>query len=158
MKDFGHLVRMALVFVAGVLLFVVARAALVPSSFGKYGHYRGDSIQENAARPVKFAGQNACSDCHGDVLTKKTAGKHTTVRCEACHGALATHADDPSIAPKKLVAMELCVTCHEMNRSRPKSFPQVASAAHSEGIACDTCHDPHSPFLAAEKEAKGKKP
>lgn len=148
-RDSGHLFRLAAVFVVGLLLFLVIRAALVPKSFGKYGHYRGNAIAEIAARPVDFAGHEACESCHTDVLDKKKHGKHAHVNCEACHGPLARHADDPaSVQPPKLDPAALCVRCHEANAAKPKSFPQVASAAHSTGLPCDSCHQPHSPAIS----------
>ncbi len=67
-KDAGHLFRLAAVFVIGILAFLGIRAVLVPKSFGQYGHYRGDALAEIAARPVSFAGHQACEDCHTDVL------------------------------------------------------------------------------------------
>jgi hypothetical protein len=72
------------------------------------------------------------------------------VNCEACHGPLAKHADDPSsVKPAKLDTAVLCARCHEANAAKPKSFPQVASADHSTGLPCDTCHQPHSPVIGA---------
>ena len=50
-KDAGHLLRLAVVFLVGIILFLVARGFLVPRSFGQYGHYRGNAIAEIAARP-----------------------------------------------------------------------------------------------------------
>jgi hypothetical protein len=83
------------------------------------------------------------------VLDKKKDGKHAHVNCEACHGPLAMHADDPgSVKPNKLDTAILCARCHEANAAKPKGFPQVASAEHSTGVACDTCHHPHSPALS----------
>jgi hypothetical protein len=41
----------------------------------------------------------------------------------------------------------LCARCHEANSAKPKSFPQVATAEHSAGLACQTCHKPHSPKI-----------
>jgi len=149
-RDAGHLFRLLGVFVAGVLLFLVIRAFLVPKSFGEYGHYRGAAL-EIAARPINFAGHEACETCHADVLDKKKGGKHAHVNCEACHGPLAKHADDPgSVTPAKLDTAVLCVRCHEANAAKPKSFPQVVSADHSNGLPCDTCHQPHSPAITAE--------
>jgi hypothetical protein len=148
-KDAGHLFRLAAVFLVGTLAFLAMRVFLVPKSFGQYGHYRGDAIAEMAARPVKFAGHQACEDCHADVLEKKKGGRHARVNCEACHGPLAEHAHDPSVQPVKLDTAVLCVRCHEANIAKPKGFPQVASADHSTGLACDTCHQPHSPAITA---------
>jgi hypothetical protein len=148
-KDAGHLFRLAAVFLVGTLAFLAMRVFLVPKSFGQYGHYRGDAIAEMAARPVHFAGHQACEDCHADVLEKKKGGRHARVNCEACHGPLAKHADDPSVQPAKLDPAVLCVRCHEANAAKPKGFPQVASADHSTGLPCDTCHQPHTPAITA---------
>jgi len=149
-KDAGHLFRLAGVFVVGILLFLLIRGFLVPKSFGQYGHYRGNAVSELSARPVNFAGHQTCEACHADVLEKKKDGKHAHVNCEACHGPLAGHADDPTSAkPAKLDTALLCPRCHEANAAKPKGFPQVASADHSTGLPCDTCHQPHSPAISS---------
>ena len=75
-KDTEHLWRVALVFAAGIIVFVLVRAVLVPRSFGEYGHYRGNAIAEIAAKPVVFAGHQVCETCHSDVLAVKKDGKH----------------------------------------------------------------------------------
>jgi len=146
-KDAEHLLRVALVFAVGILAFVIVRAVLVPRSFGEYGHYRGNSIAEIAAQPVVFAGHQACEDCHSDIVALKNKGKHVGVNCEACHGALAKHTEDPgSPQPPKLDTAILCVRCHQVNGARPKSFPQVVAEEHSSGLPCETCHQPHDPL------------
>jgi protein-arginine kinase activator protein McsA len=62
------------------------------------------------------------------------------------------------VQPAKLDTAVLCVRCHEANIAKPKGFPQVASADHSNGMPCDTCHQPHSPAIdtgdATEQTAK----
>lgn len=148
-KDAGHLFRLAALFAIAVLAFLVIRGFLVPRSFGEYGHYRGDALADLAARPVNYAGHETCETCHADVLEKKKDGRHARVNCEACHGPQAKHADDPgSIKPAKLDTAVLCLRCHSMNAAKPVKFPQV-SADHSGGLACDACHQPHSPALSA---------
>jgi hypothetical protein len=152
--DFGHLFRLAAVFVVGLTLFVVLRAFMVPRSFGQFGHYRGDAIHEIADKPVVYAGHESCETCHAGVLDIKSKGKHLHVACESCHGALAAHADDPgSVQPEKLDTAVLCARCHEANSAKPKWFPQVVSADHSAGLACNTCHQPHSPALQSESKS-----
>ncbi len=149
-KDAGHLFRVAAVFLLGMAVFLGVRGFLVPKSFGQYGHYRGNALREMAARPINYAGHQACESCHADVLDKKKDGRHAHVNCEACHGPLANHADDPtSVQPAKLDTAVLCARCHEANAAKPKSFPQVATADHSTGLPCDTCHQPHSPAIVA---------
>src|SRR5436305_7916924 len=94
-KDTEHLIRVVAVIAMALIVFVVLRAAVVPKSFGQYGHYRGDAIAETAARPIAHAGHDVCEVCHTDVVDQKKLGKHVVVACEACHGAQAKHADDP---------------------------------------------------------------
>lgn len=145
MKGAEHLIRIAGVFLLGTLTLLGIRAYLVPKSFGQYGHYRADSIGDVAALPIKHAGHQACEACHGDVLEVKIKGKHAGVNCEACHGPLAKHAEDPSIVPVKPDPKILCAQCHEKSAAKPKWFPQVVTAEHSNGLACDVCHTPHDP-------------
>lgn len=150
-KDAEHLLRLALVFAVGAIVFVVLRAILVPKSFGEYGHYRGDAIAQIASQPVKFAGHQTCEGCHADEAGMKSKGVHVSVTCEACHGALANHADDPTgVQPPKLDTSVLCVRCHEVNGARPKTFPQITAKDHNAGLSCETCHQPHSPKIQAE--------
>jgi len=149
-KDAGHLFRFAGLFVIAFIVFLVIRGYVVPKTFGKYGHYRAAAIGEIAAHPIKYAGHQACESCHTDIVTVKQKGMHAHVNCEACHGALAAHANDPtSVQPAKLDTATLCVRCHSASAARPKDFPQVDAAEHSNGVPCETCHNPHSPAIDA---------
>ena len=149
-KDAGHLFRFAFLFVIAFAVFLVVRHFVVPKTFGEYGHYRGAAIGEIAARPLHYAGHDTCETCHADVAEAKKAGKHAGVNCEACHGPLANHAADPSIQPAHLDTAVLCIRCHAASAAKPKDFPQVDAQQHSGGLACETCHKPHSPAIAAE--------
>ena len=150
-KDKEHLVRVAGLFAAGIVLFVVARAILVPKGFGDYGHYRAGALADVAARPVAYAGRAACLECHTEEGDRWKGGKHKGVGCEACHGALAKHAADPSaLKPAKPDAKTLCLGCHLANVAKPGTFPQIDPKSHMEGAACLTCHDQHAP----DKEPK----
>lgn len=154
-RESEHLYRLALAFVAGLTLFLIARSFLVPRSFGQYGHFRGDALSEIRLQPVKFGGHQSCETCHPDVAELKSKGKHVAVNCESCHGALAAHADDPgTIVPPKLDTAVLCSTCHEANSAKPKWFKQVVSADHSAGLPCATCHQPHTPDIGAGAASK----
>ncbi len=105
---------------------------------------------EIAAHPIHFAGHQACETCHVDVQDVKKNGKHAHVNCEACHGPLAKHAEDPaSVTPTKPDTATLCVRCHAASVARPKNFPQVQAEEHSTGLPCETCHQPHSPAMTA---------
>jgi hypothetical protein len=121
---------------------------VVPVGFGRYGHYRAGALDDVRARPISFAGHEACETCHDEQAQKKAQGKHAQVACEACHGPLAQHADDPAAhVPKLPEVAKLCRQCHEQDAAKPKNFPQVATAEHSGGAACNDCHKPHNPQL-----------
>jgi hypothetical protein len=147
LRDAEHLFRFAGLFVVALLVFLLIRVYVVPRSFGQYGHYRGAAIGEIAARPIRFAGHKTCETCHTDQAAAKQGGKHAHVNCEACHGALAGHADDPaSVVPAKPATADLCIRCHAVSAAKPKGFPQIA-ADHSSGVPCETCHQPHNPAI-----------
>jgi Cytochrome c554 and c-prime len=150
-KDKEHLVRMAALFAAGVVVFLILQAVLVPKGFGVYGHYRAGALADNRVRVPRFAGRTACIECHTDERDAWKGGKHAGVACEACHGALAKHAEDPSSS--KVVKPDpktICFTCHLTNVAKPKKFPQMDPKNHFDGGACNSCHAPHAP----DKEPK----
>lgn len=154
-----HLVRMAGLFAAGIVAFVAARSYFVPKGFGKLGHYRPGALEDNMKRPVSLAGQAACVECHTDVEPVRKGSKHARIRCEACHGALATHVNgggDPK--PARPNPKTLCLTCHTANVAKPKGFPQIEPKDHGDGALCTECHHHHapekSPEKSPEKEAK----
>ena len=95
-RDVEHLVRLALLFLAGIVVFLAARTFLIPPGFGELGHYRTGALADNVAQPLRYAGRAACTDCHEDDATTLAGGAHTAVGCESCHGPLAAHAADPA--------------------------------------------------------------
>ncbi|MGB2628336.1 MAG: multiheme c-type cytochrome [Candidatus Acidiferrum sp.] len=149
-KDLAHLLRLAAVFLAGLVIFIAVRAAIIPKSFGEYGPYRGAALKTAMSRPIHYAGHEACEGCHPDVLEIKSKGVHAHVNCESCHGALAAHADDPTaLKPVLPDVAKLCIRCHTQNIAKPGGFPQVDAKEHSGGQPCNTCHLPHSPALGS---------
>ena len=148
-KDSQHLIRAAALFVAGILVFLIVRAILVPADFGKLGHYRAGALDDAMTRPLVYAGRNACEGCHSDVVEMRKGSKHNTVNCEACHGTLEAHASDPgSVKPVKPNPATLCPVCHLKNVGKPQGFPQIDVKEHSGGDSCETCHKPHHPEIS----------
>jgi hypothetical protein len=137
--------RLVLVFAVAVVGLLVVRRRLIPETFGAVGHYRGAAVAAIAARPVKYAGYQACETCHQELAAKRLSGNHRGVGCETCHGPAAAHVEDIAIKPQVPDTREFCVTCHAYNPSRPTGFPQIDPAAHNYPQACRDCHDPHAP-------------
>jgi len=147
-RNAGHLIRPALVLLAGLAVFLLIRVVIVPKDFGKYGHYRAGALESISARPVAYAGHEQCLQCHDQEGKVRGGGKHANVACEACHGPLAKHADDPTAnVPKLPDVADLCRRCHEKDAAKPKDFHQVDTVAHSQGMLCNSCHQPHNPQL-----------
>ena len=81
-----QLTRLTLAFAIFISLFLFLRHFLVPDTFGQYGHYRGASLDDNAASEIHYAGQQACLDCHQDIEDLKIQDVHSDIHCETCHG------------------------------------------------------------------------
>ncbi|MEI6575245.1 MAG: cytochrome c3 family protein [Bacteroidota bacterium] len=139
-----HVVALA-VFIA---LFLLVRSYLVPASFGKYGHYRGDALAENAARIPKYSGQDSCSDCHSKIVDAKALDVHAGLACETCHGPGDIHVHKARNTPMpKVGTRNFCGICHEKNKAKRKeNIPQLAMAKHYPEKNCIDCHNPHAPW------------
>jgi hypothetical protein len=156
-----HVWRAVLIILILFIIFITVRQFLIPASFGLKGHYRYDSINEYEAYPVIHGDASSCNSCHKDIYLEKIKGRHATVSCEVCHGALTYHVKDG----KKINLMPiqksytLCVKCHQKLDSRPTEFPQIIITKHledmgaigpnsnkeiAEGI-CIGCHSAHEP-------------
>ena len=150
-----HLFRAAGLLLGALFIFFVVRALLVPGSFGQYGHFRGDNLAEQAAKPMIHGSPVSCADCHDELFQIKMAGKHAAVPCQDCHAPLAHHIKDDGIEPMPIhKSYTLCIRCHLKIESRPKNFPQIDLHEHlakanlttdDEGV-CFTCHKPHDPL------------
>lgn len=140
-----HIRRLLLVIVTtGVALFA-AKLLLTDTSFGRFGHYRADSVPEIASQSVRLKSIAYCQQCHAGRVNFWKQGVHHTVKCEVCHGLAAGHPENrPMPLPKQTVS--LCGSCHEALPARPAtSIKQVVIKEHMGEQACIECHNPHAP-------------
>ena len=146
LKDKEHLVRAGLLLAAGLSAFLVVRSVAVPRHYGVYGPFRPGALEDNAARPVSFAGHAACEECHTDVVEARHGSKHEQIHCEICHGPAAAHAADPASAKPVLPdGRAVCINCHAANIARPAWFPQIDVESHAGEEKCTSCHNHHHP-------------
>ena len=147
-RHYDHVLRVAAVFGVGFVAFLLVRSMLIPSDFGVYGFFRAGALTDVRARPVSYAGEAACVDCHNTVADERRPSKHVQVHCEACHGPLAKHAaGEMDTPPAKPDSRLLCPTCHTKSVGKPVGFPQVVVADHAGDAECTACHKPHSPKI-----------
>lgn len=132
--------------VATVFLGVGAFAAA--SFYSEYGAVKNEpNARDWAGLTPQYAGQAACTSCHGREAGIQDASIHRDVSCEACHGPQAAHSSSEAAASKILPDKpnaDICVTCHGLVAGRPATFPQIDQAEHYSGDQCVRCHDPHS--------------
>lgn len=147
-RDVEHLFRLAAIFAFGVLSFLIFKAEMRPADFGRDGHYRPASVDDIAARPISYAGQTACAECHTDTVETRALARHKSVACESCHGPLAKHADGTDEAkPVRPDGKTLCARCHAAKTGKPKRYPIVDIKEHAGDESCLTCHKPHDPRI-----------
>lgn len=141
-----HLVRAVILLAVAIVAFLSLREALTPVSFGQFDLFHREDTRRWTSQPLVFSHTSRCNDCHSSVYARWEQSVHRGVSCENCHGPGIDHIETGS----KLTVnrnSELCQVCHEKLASRPAGFPQVASAVHSPGVSCISCHNPHSPSL-----------
>lgn len=143
-----QLTRLTIAFAIFISLFLLLRHFLVPDTFGQYGHYRGASLEDNAAVEIHYAGQKACLECHQDIEDLKIQDVHSDIHCEICHGPGQKHVISGEASDILIPSgREFCGSCHSMNAARPKDAVfQVDLAEHNIGENCTECHNPHQPW------------
>lgn len=146
-----HIVRLVSLLVGFIIIGLVARWFVIDPSFYKYGTYRADSVPEIAAPIPKIRGPEHCQSCHVDRYAEWSAGTHSKVNCEICHGNAAREHPDNYPLPIAEDTIKLCTLCHEQMPARPAFQPQIVVAEHPfphEGdLQCKNCHNPHSPRI-----------
>lgn len=136
-----------------ILSTVLATGAFAASTF--YGQYSGAQAEPNtrswALRTPSYA--HGCGDCHAKETVAQAAGKHASVTCEVCHGAMGGHpgatpsagsATASAAVPMPSPNADLCITCHLTAAGRPAALPQIDPPTHYRGASCVRCHDPHA--------------
>lgn len=146
-----HIIRLLLVLLGAGLAFFGLRAVFIDESFGRYGHFRADSVAEIAAATPQFKGHSYCQMCHVKRHEEWSGGRHQVVKCEVCHGPARDHPATGKL-PIPDYSVSLCDACHEAMPARRESHPQIVLTEHLGGSAgpaqCIACHNPHSPRIA----------
>ncbi len=154
MEHTRHVFRVLLVVAVALGGVTIARALLVPRSYGVHGAYRFDNVAEQASvRAPRHAGAATCAACHAERAAAVAKGAHRAVSCEICHAPLARHVQGGEVVAPMAIerSHQLCARCHRKIDGRPAPFPQVVLEQHvpggARGAVCLECHDPHSPKL-----------
>ena len=138
--------RLFIPFFIIIIGYLFTRWVLVPPDFGLLGHYRASSITTNMQKEIRYAGAEACTECHDQIVATKnkdtTRGlpvKRATVPVRPTYRIL------KNFKPAVTRTRTLCLLCHEYLPTRPTGFPQVISDSHNPTKPCISCHRPHEP-------------
>src|SRR5512140_138703 len=144
-----HIFRLICLLLGVLVVALLAPRFLTVDSFYRFGHYRANSVPEIAAQEPAYKTASYCLSCHAPRVALWSANSHKSVTCEVCHGAAQGHPQNGKLPiPKDTV--KLCTLCHEEMPGRPDTQPQIVLAKHDPvGQQCTTCHNPHSPKIAA---------
>jgi hypothetical protein len=181
-KDVRHIVRVVVIIVVVAVGFLVARFATVPKSFGQYGHYRGESLDEDMSLPVILQSPQTCRECHEEETGEWPGyevwqkGKHSSLICENCHSNCQEHVEARGKEPdlKKDVITkdptpQRCLMCHYGLAAKPKVLPLCLPDKHHAGYlklleqpatktlsctvgGCHTDFRPHNPKLVKKTQ------
>ncbi|HID96649.1 MAG TPA: hypothetical protein EYP57_00400 [Thermodesulfobacteriaceae bacterium] len=155
-----HIKRIVLLLVVAAVLGFLAKKFATPTSFGKYGHYRADAIQDEVDRPLRHMTNESCLSCHPFEWELHEQGRHKTISCEFCHGTYADHVQDGKFAGRLPVKKgeeikTLCLRCHNKAiKARPKDviktveMPRHLEDQHVQVThICNQCHHVHAPLI-----------
>jgi len=149
LKDEQHLVRMAAIFLVGLLLFLIVRAFFIPKGFYEYGHFRAGALADNAARPMGFAGREACESCHPDIVDERKGSRHAAIACEACHGPWPSMQMTPAASSRRGPTQRRSASsATDKTSPSPRPSRQVNPQEHMGSEPCNACHKPHHPEMA----------
>jgi hypothetical protein len=153
--SYRHTIPLIIIIALLLIAAVVVQQLLIPPSFGEKGYYRADAVEEAQQFPVKHIGEEACNECHDDIVALHQKDAHAAVPCESCHGPGNEHAKaEGDVALTIPKGKEPCLVCHRLLAARPSAFPQITWQDHFKfvgvkdlSIACMECHSPHEPLF-----------
>jgi len=151
----NHVLRPLFVVIVVVILFLIARQAVVPADFGvngrnyTYGFHRKGNIDDWKAFKVKYMGKEYCRECHEEKVVENLTSPHSIIECENCHGPAVDHPEKIEKLPTEFTR-NLCLRCHAhlpYPQSNRADMPAVDPDNHNPGELCYDCHNPHHPNL-----------
>lgn len=159
-SSMSHLYRLGFVLVAFFIVAGLVGWWMIPNSwnFEIDNWYRGAAVNDIAAQPLVYGGNESCVGCHKDASETVAEKRHSGLSCESCHGPLADHvqADKRFAAAKVDKGRGQCENCHAEQINRPPDLPQFSKTGEigkevkkhmrlDDVTPCLKCHDAHDP-------------
>ena len=152
-----HIVRLLTLIAVIAVVALSAKTFFRADTFYQYGHYRGASVAQIAAKTPQHQGSASCQSCHKEVYAEWSSGMHqkahkdgavvgtvikSGVNCEVCHNGPA--GNHPSKEPMPLsIEDQVTTITHTRKEIHPANVTDRNLMRDPEDmrILCTTCHE-----------------
>jgi len=152
-----HIVRLLTLIAVIAVVAISARTFFRQDTFYQYGHYRGASVAQIAAKLPKHQGSASCQACHKEIYAEWSTGIHQKANkdgkavgvvvksgpgCEVCHNGPA--GNHPSKEPMQLSTEDQVTTItHLKHETHPANLPgrNLMRDPEDMRILCTNCHE-----------------
>lgn len=152
-----HIVRLLTLIAVVAVVAISARTLARQDTFYQYGHYRGASVAQIAAKVPKLQGSASCQTCHKEIYAEWVSGMHRKATkdnvvqgvvikggpgCEVCHNVVA--GNHPSKEPMPLSTEDQVTTItHTRKELHPANVAgrNLMRDPEDMRILCTNCHE-----------------
>jgi len=150
-----HIVRLLTLVAIIAVVATSAKFLAIQDTFHQYGHYRGASVAQIAAKLPKHQGAATCQSCHKEAYAEWSTGIHQKATknnviqgvvvksgpiCEVCHGIAGNH---PSKEPMPLSTEDQVTTLTHKWENHPANAADRNLMRDPEDmrVLCTNCHE-----------------
>lgn len=152
-----HIVRLLTLVAVIAVVAISAKTFFRADTFYQYGHYRGASVAQIAAKLPQHQGSASCQTCHKEVYAQWSSGIHLKAtkdnvvqgvviksgpNCEVCHGPSA--GNHPSKEPAQLSTEDRVTTITHKRKGLHPANVQDRSLLRDPAdmrSLCTNCHE-----------------
>ena len=152
-----HIVRLLTLVAVIAVVATTAKFLAIQDTFHQYGHYRGASVAQIAAKLPKHQGSASCQTCHKEIYTEWSSGMHqkahkdnkvvgtvvkSGVNCEVCHNGPAGNHPSKEAMPLSTEDQVTTIT-HLKHTIHPANVADRNLMRDPEDmrILCTNCHE-----------------
>jgi len=152
-----HIVRLLTLVAIIAVVATTAKFLAIQDTFHQYGHYRGASVAQIAAKLPKHQGSASCQTCHKEIYTEWSSGMHqkahkdnkvvgtvvkSGVNCEVCHNGPAGNHPSKEAMPLSTEDQVTTIT-HLKHETHPANIADRNLMRDPEDmrILCTNCHE-----------------
>lgn len=152
-----HIARLLTLIAVIAVVAISAKTFFRADTFYQYGHYRGASVAEIAAKLPKHQGSASCQSCHKEIYAEWSSGIHqkankdgavvgvvvkSGVNCEVCHNGPAGNHPSKEAMPLSTEDQVTTIT-HLKRETHPANVADRNLMRDPEDmrILCTNCHE-----------------